>query len=285
MASARVLRRHKALLVFPLMSGACMLLLQVSFLIPIMQHVQFHSQAAVTQTYQNGIVQMNGNIAQQDAGLHYLYLFLFYYCSYFIMTFFNTALISCALHYLRGEDATFKDGLHQAMQRIHHIAGWALLASTVGVVLRFIGEQSKIVGSIIAAIVGIAFSLASYFIVPVMVMEDKGPIDALKASAALFKKTWSERVVNSLSFFLIIFLFWLGGTIIAAIGITMAMAAGMTALMFLIVALGAIYCLMLILIQSALQSVFEAALYLYSKTGSPPAGFESATLQLAFKPR
>ena len=45
-------------------------------------------------------------------------------------------------------------------------------------------------GKVLVGILGIAFSLLSFLVVPILVVEKRGPIEALKESTSLFKKTW-----------------------------------------------------------------------------------------------
>ena len=62
-------------------------------------------------------------------------LFLFYLANYFVIVFFNVALVSAASSRLAGGHATINDGLEVAWQRKSKIFQWALLSATVGIAL------------------------------------------------------------------------------------------------------------------------------------------------------
>src|SRR5690606_16808748 len=112
--------------------------------------------------------------------LSYVMIFLFYLLSYFITYFFNTAIISCAIYRMKGGDPDLRGGLRAAFARIREIFGWALVSATVGIFLKHVQNNSNLVGKLVAAVAGIAWSVASYLVIPIIVMERLGPIDALK---------------------------------------------------------------------------------------------------------
>src|SRR6266851_7258161 len=130
-------------------------------------------------------------------------LLLFYLVNYFVIAFFNVALVSAASSRLAGGHATINEGLETAWQRKGKILQWALLSATVGILLRMIEERTARLGRFVGGLVGMAWTLASYFVVPVLAAEDVGPAEALQRSADLFRETWGEEVVGGFSFGLI----------------------------------------------------------------------------------
>ena len=116
------------------------------------------------------------------------------------MTFFNVALVSVADSRLAGGHATVNDGLEVAWQRKGKIFQWALFSATVGIVLRMIQERSAWLGRLITGLVGIGWTLASYFVLPLLAAEDVGPAEALQRSAEMFRETWGEQVTGGFSF-------------------------------------------------------------------------------------
>ena len=129
-----------------------------------------------------------------------------YFVTVLIATFFNAALIGATLKRLRGGDPTFRDGLQIAFGRIGSILGYSAIAATVGVVLQVIRSKSNAVGDVAAGVLGVAWGVATFLVVPVLVAEDIGPADAVKRSGSLLKKTWGEQVVGNVSLGLISFL-------------------------------------------------------------------------------
>lgn len=260
----QVLKQDKALLIFPFISGICCMLLIASFAVPVFLTGAWHPPA-------------HGDTARQI--IYYGTLFIFYVCNYFIVVFFNAAIVACAASRMTGGNPTIGDGLRAAASRLPVILGWAIVSATVGLILRVIEDRSDKVGRIVAGLLGMAWTVVSFLVVPILVIENKNPFAALQDSTALLKKTWGEQLVSNFSFggiffllglpafALVILAFYLGGAMIGIAG----------------VALAAVYLVLLALVQSALQAIFQTALYLYARDGHVPAGFNSEVLGTALR--
>ena len=219
-ASWGVLKQDKEILIFPILSGICCSLVLASFAIPIL----------VTEFWRPPNAE--AEIIRQIA--YYGTLFAFYLCNYFVITFFNTALISCAMLRLNGGDPTVAYGLKEALRRAHLIASWALVSATVGMILRVLEERSNWIGKIVLSIVGVVWSVASFFVVPAMVVKEIGPLDALKESSKLIKRTWGELLVGSFSFGSIFALLSLPALGMIGLGIYLLVTGGTSATLFLV---------------------------------------------------
>jgi hypothetical protein len=207
------------------------------------------------------------------------FLFLFYLANYFVIVFFNTALVSAASIRLQGGDPTVRDGLRAAWQRLWVIFQWAMVAATVGMILRMIEERSGFVGRIVVGLVGMAWTLATYFVIPLLAFEDLGPIEAIERSAQLFRKNWGEEVVGTFSFGLIFFLLALPGILLPFAGSALAGAYGLTIGATLMV----VYFILLAVINSAAHGIFLAALYRYANDGEFPQGFRRENFSMAWQ--
>src|ERR1041385_4400853 len=95
-ASWEVLKQDKEILLFPLFSGICCLLVFASFALPMWVTGSWHPP--------------RGAAAADQQVIYYGVLFLFYLCNYFVITFFNTAIIACAVMRLSGGNPTVADG-------------------------------------------------------------------------------------------------------------------------------------------------------------------------------
>jgi Family of unknown function (DUF6159) len=256
-ASWDVLKQDKELLVFPLVSGICCLLVLASFAVPLW--------------YTGNWQPPGGQANWQSHVAYYGVLFLFYVCNFTVITFFNSAIIAGAIERMSGGDPTVGGCMSAASSRLPLIFGWALVSATVGLVLRMIEDRSQKVGSFVAGLLGMGWSIASYLVVPILVAERKGPIDALKGSAGLLKKTWGEQLVGNFSFGFVFFLL----SIPAYLGIGIAVYAGaalkVIPLAAACAAVAVTYLIVLVLVQSALQSIFQAALYLHARQKLDPA--------------
>lgn len=261
----QVLKEDKSLLVFPLISGICCLLLLASFAIPICLTGAWHPPAH--------------DAAPLQQAVYYGTLFSFYFCNYFIVVFFNAAIVSCAATRMGGGNPTVGDGLRAAASRLPVIFGWAVVSATVGLILRVIEDRSDRIGQIVAGLLGMAWTVISFLVVPILVIENKGPFAALQDSTALLKKTWGEQLVSNFSFGGIFFLLAIPAFALVMLGFYLGGAVGGIAC----IVLAAIYLIVLSLVQSALQAIFQTALYLYARDGQVPSGFRSEVLNGALR--
>ena len=266
-ASGGVLAKDKELLVFPLLSAACTLVVVAAFVLPAL-----------------GLGALDG---LRDGGgvslLAYVLAFLFYLVQYFVIFFFNSALVGAAMIRLDGGDPTVGDGLRIARSKALPILGYAAIAATVGMVLRAIQERAGFVGRLVSGALGVAWTLASFLVVPVLVTRDIGPVDAVKESALLLKKTWGENLIGQggvgLLFGLLFFaLVLLGGAAIIAVATT-----GNGGLTGLVVAIVIIAMLLAALVQAALSGIYSAALYRYATGAGESEGFDAQLLGQAFR--
>jgi len=260
-ATFSVLRKDKQLVFFPLISGFAFILVLIAFIVPW--------------------VFLLGTKGISNPYAFYPALFLFYLISYAVVIFFNTGLITCAHIRLTGGDPTIRDGWKNAVRHIRPIIAWALISATVGLILQIIADQAGVVGEVIRGIVGGLWSLVTFFVVPVLVFEEKGVADAIKESWGLFKRTWGENVIGQIS--LVLPFVAIGAlVIVAAVGVAFVgnpalTVAALVVAIILIAALGIVY--------AALHGIFVATLYVYAQSGQVPAGFQPGLVEGAFAPK
>ena len=210
-------------------------------------------------------------------------MFLFYVVLYSVIFFFNSALVGAALIRLDGGDPTVSDGLAIASKRMGTILGYAVMSATVGMILRMISDRGGIFAKIAAGLAGMAWTLATYFAVPILVTKDVGPIDAVKESAALFKRTWGEQVTGNFGLtwaMMFAFLAWTGVSF--GIFFVGGMVGPLLVVPALLVSLSGY--ILLALLGSALGGIYTAALYRYAMTGDTGT-FDAQILGNAFRPK
>jgi len=267
-ASGAVLRQDKELLLFPFFSAVATLIVSASFIVPLILTGAFER-----------------SIAPGDETSYMVFLFVFYLIQYFIIFYFNSALVGAAMIRLDGGDPTVRDGLRIASSRVVQILGYAAIAATVGLILRIIEERAGFIGRWIAGLVGLAFTVATFLTVPILVTRDVGPIDAVKESAVLLKKTWGENIIGNAGMGFVFFLFYLGAIVVGGVLIVGVAQTANAALILLIVALVVLAVIGLALVQAALQGVYSAALYRYATEGNAGGSFPDALLGEAFRPK
>ena len=272
--SWEVLKLDKELLVFPLVSGIACVLVLVSFAVPMWATGYLDALTADGAAEQGGANQVNEILG-------YALLFAYYFVNYFVIIFFNTALIACAIIRFKGGNPNLGDGFSAAFSRLPQIAGWALVAATVGLILRAIESRSERAGAFIASLLGMAWSAVTYFVVPVIVVERTGPIEAGKRSFQILKRTWGEALAANFGIGIIVFLVSLLGIIPLALGAA-AIAADMVPLGIAAIVIGVILLLVISLVSSALNAIIVGALYLYAAEGEIPQQFDDRIFQSAF---
>ena len=257
--SFKILKENKQLIIFPILSGISMILILGSF------GTAFFASAGWNVD----------NINNDDPLVNYASIFIFYFVNYFVVVFFNTALIHCTRLYFRGEEASVSAGLKFAMSRLGAILSWALFAATVGTILKIIQENVGWLGKIITGLIGVIWSIATFFVVPVIAYEDAGPLQAFKRSTQLMKEKWGESLASTFSLGLIQFfamiivaipLFIIGSLIHILAGIVLAV-------------LGV---LLVAAIMSATQTIFVSAVY-HNVTGDPVQHYNQQMIDNMFE--
>ncbi len=263
-ASAGVLRADPELMVFPLISGAALVVVSASFFVPLF------------------VLGSGFSVPEEGGGvLGYILLFLFYLVQYTVIFFFNSALVGATMIRLEGGNPTVGDGLRIAFSHLGSILGYAAIAATVGVILRTARERAGGLGKLVVGLVGIAWSLATFLVVPVLVTRDVGPIEAVKESATILKRTWGEQIAGNVGIGFVFGLLFLGLTIVAVPTVILAFTTGQTALIAAAIVFFVLAYVLLALVNATLSGIYSAALYRFATEGD--AGrFDDTLLRRAF---
>jgi hypothetical protein len=194
-----------------------------------------------------------------------------------ISVFFNGALVAGAHERLSGGDPTVRSALGRALSRLSGLLPWAIITGTVGLILQAVRERAGWMGRFVVNMVGMAWQTATFLVVPAIVIDDHGAVSGLKASAALLKRTWGENIAARVGFGLL-------GLVAAIPAVIVLFATGALGDAALVVGilLAVPYLALVVVVLTALNAVFQTALYLYATTGSVPAGFDDSNLQDSF---
>ena len=205
----------------------------------------------------------------------WLLLFLFYLANYAVIVYFNVAFAAVALDRLAGRNANLDDGLRIAWARKYAILQWAVLSSTVGVLLKIVRKRGTVEGWI-AGILGYLWRLATFFVVPLLALENISPGEALYRSAALLKRKWGEVVVAGFSFSLLFSVLAIHGIAAFFFAGTFGQAFGLAA------TLAVSYWVLLAIIVTSTAQLFTSALYRYAADDKASNGFARADLASAW---
>ncbi len=264
-ASFKVLRAHKGLTWFTVLGGVAGLFVAAAFLTPAF----FASHAEITD---------HGRLTAGS----WVLLAAFYFVAAFVSIFFNAALISQADVALRGGEPSVGAGLAAAGQRWPALLGWAAVSATVGLILRAIEERLGFLGRIISSLVGLAWQLTTFLVLPFVVLEGAGVKDGVRRSVELFRRTWGENVAGGAGIGLIGFILSLAGY---AVLLLAGFLLGGTATLFVCVGLAIVWSVLVAVFTTTLSGIFQTALYRYAADGVVPGEFASVDFADAFRTR
>ena len=278
--STKLVWNNKKLMVFPVISTICLVLVVGSFAAGLygsgaLDEIFNDDAAAPAVDAEEPAADAEGEEGSVASDVtYYLILFAFYFVCYFVIVFFNMALIHCANHAFNGSPFTLGTGLSFSFSRIGAIFSWALVSATVGVILRLIEDKNKKVAAIIAAVLGMVWSLLTFFVVPIIAYENVGPFTAIKRSSSLLKNTWGERISASFAF----------GGIGFVLALLVALPVGLLLWFVHPIAcvVGVVLCLAVIsTLMAAAETVFKAAVYQYA-IGHPVDVFAAERIRDCF---
>ncbi|HMN61665.1 MAG TPA: DUF6159 family protein [Anaerolinea sp.] len=269
-ASLSVLAADKELMIFPILSSIGLLLVTLAFALPL-----FFGNLADSALF--------GNIGP----FGFVILFLFYVVQYTVIFFANTALVGAALIRLRGGDPTVSDGFAIAGRHFGPILGYAVIAATVGVILQSLSRRSNGLGRLIISLVGMAWNVATFLVVPILAVEDVGPIEAVKRSAGYLKRTWGEQIVGNIGLGLF---FGLATVLlfIVFIPLVMLILSAQTVNFWLLGGLVILFVILLSvlgLVRSTVDGIYAAAVYQYAVEGQASGFFDEDLVRNAFRQR
>ena len=255
-----VLKKDKELIFFPIMSVICVIVLLgiISSII--------------------GIAFSDGS--EEQEGLIILLAILIFGAN-FIIVFFNSALISAALERLRGGDPNISSGLSHAFKHIHHIFLWSIIVTIMALIfaaIRTTGRSRGMVGQIMtelfASFLQAGWAMMTFFVVPIIVSENLGPISAIKRSSGLFKQTWGNQVAANFGFGIFQILAILAsGAIGWILGLVSPIVGMIVGFLCASISLSIIY---------TLEGIYKAALYEFAM-GEKPLEFVQQDLRTAYR--
>jgi hypothetical protein len=257
-----VLRSDKALAVFPFLSALAGLL------------VVGVVAGLTAATGVNG----GGNGSLKAMG--YVFIVVGYIAMALVTTYFLAALVHAANEALEGRRADLADCFAAANQRLPRLLPWAIVQASVSMVIQAL-ESQRFVGQLVAALIGTAWAVLTFLTVPIIMLEDLGPINALKRSGQLLRGTWGENLSAQFGFGLFGLVAVLPGILVIAIGAS----SGSTVGIVVAAAIGVAWIVVVSLVVSALSGVYRTALYRFAVDGTSPPAFADADLANALGPR
>jgi len=213
----------------------------------------------------------------------YVGSFLSYMAVAIITVFWNAAIIASAHYRLTtGDNPSFSYGIRQAMKCLPQIFIWGLISGTVGLIIQALEGMKNsdnvgaaIVGWILSLLIQLAWWITTFFVVPMIVIDNLGVGESMSKSPDLFRKTWGEEIVSSAGTGIINFLVCLLIVVICMPLFYLVVATEPTG-PYAHLGPGLVFALMFIgvgmsvLFFTACEAVNRASLYYFAKTGEAP---------------
>jgi hypothetical protein len=284
-ASFTVLKQYPKLAILPAMSGAIFLLIAGAILASLLP------QLGVTHNATSSIWNWLG-----DGKSPSIWFYVAGFATLFVMTaiaiFFNVALIHCALRAHAGEEPSIRGGLAAAVSLLPQILGWALVTTTIGIVLNMITDALKdylgFLGGLLGGLLEFSWAVITYFVVPVLVTEKVGPITAVKRSASILRAKWGESLAGEARIGLLGMLFFLLSALIFAGGAALVFSKGamaMAGIGVILMVLGVLAAIVSMVVVQTLSTIFQSGVYIYATTGQVPASLDRDLVESAFQPK
>ena len=265
-----VMKKDPEMIAFPVLGAIASLLFTAALLVPTI-FLQF--MGATTSEVAFGVIQ-------------YIALFFVYFGLAFIATFFNTCVVYTAKVRFSGGDATFGEALKFAFSRLPQIAAWSAVSASVGLFLKMLDDAARRAGGIVGLVLrgllsamGFAWSVVTLFVVPAMVYDGVGPIEAIKRSTNTLKQTWGESLARHFGLGLMQFLVslpgWLGffaAFMLLGNSIGLALFVG---------GLCVTYLILVTMVFQVANSVFNTALFHFARSGQAAGEYDPHLLRSA----
>ncbi len=272
-----VLRKDPELLLFPVISTLSSLIIVASFVAPLW----------FTGLIRDAFTEPGDPNA---SNIVYGVMFLLYFVTSFLTIYFNSALIFAANERLAGGDPTVLSGLRGANHRLRKIFLWSLFAATVSLLLQMIesalrnmnNQIGATLGRIFTSLAGLAWALVTFFVIPVILFEDKGVMESLKRSGSLFKQRWGETAVGHIGIGLVGGLLTMAAMLLGGLVTYLLMPLGVAGL-----AAGVAFTVGLVLtiavLQYAMAGIYKVAVYRFANSGEVAPGFAPDLIQNAYR--
>ncbi|HQT45109.1 MAG TPA: DUF6159 family protein, partial [Candidatus Micrarchaeota archaeon] len=150
----------------------------------------------------------------------------------------------------------------------------AVIGGTIGLIMNILSRKdsrgnTNIIGQIVAGLIGVSWTIVSYFALPVILTENVGVIDSFKKSVGLVQKSWGEGMTASIS---LMFLY-VPGVILLLAGIFLSGSSASLGLGLIV--LGVLALVAGYVVTIPVKAVISQALYVYATKGTVPSGFEA----------
>lgn len=199
-------------------------------------------------------------------------------------------LVASADQELSGGASSLGHGIGRALARLFPLVGWALIATVVNVIVGLIRGQGNGVGDAVrnlaAAGILAMWQLVTFFVLPFIMLDGRGPISAIKESFALFRAKWGVQIFGGVRIGgMIGLLTILPGILLVVLGFVAAFtdSTALLALGVTMIVIGILLFMIGALLISTMKGIFSVVLFRYAKDGVVEGGFTEPELAGAIR--
>ncbi len=201
-----------------------------------------------------------------------------------VATFFNAALVAAVSGRTESGKPSVREGMAFALKRADRILAWACTAGSFLLLIGVLRHKAGTPGKVIAFLLSLVWSVASYFVVPILVLEDVGPWEAVRRSTSTLRKSWGESALGGISLGFAQFCCFLVVALVAAV-VGGGAAIASTSLVGLVVFGVLLLCggAAISMLFSAMGQIFLLATYQWATTGELSGSFDEGDMRDAFR--
>lgn len=287
-SSLQVMRTHKKLLLFPIITAACSIVIAIFFFAPAALYPTGHGLTEsghwLSLADRFGL-DVNGSQSQlHPNAFFYGYAATIYLVSMFLATFANVAFYHQIMQALSGQAVSIRAGVKFAGTRLHSILVWSLFAGLVGLIIQALEERLGLIGRWVMKFVGVVWSVASVFAIPVIIREGSAnPLALLRNSASTLRKTWGESLIGYAGITIASWLILLGSLLLLGGAIIVSVALKIPLIAFAVVAVWLLAMCVYGYLIGVTGHIYRCALYVYASEGVVPAPYTTDMMNMGWK--
>jgi len=211
------------------------------------------------------------------------------YAATLVAAIFQAGLVVSAAAALDGGEVSFGKGIGAAMGRLGVLSRWAFVSTVVTLLISALrgnnnsGLVEVLFRNVLAAAAGIMWQLITFFVMPAMMLDDLGLIDAIKKSASTFKARWGTQLSGGVRIGGLLGLLVILPAILVLAGGIFLTVAGYWSIGVPLAVIALIALIIGGVVLSTMRGIFSVVLYRYATTGAVTAGFTEDQLSHAVK--
>jgi len=212
-----------------------------------------------------------------------LVLLTFFYLTNLLSLLCSVAVTACAMEHIQGKPYSLTLGFQAMQKQLKTMMLWTIIATTVGTIIRLLQvwlDKWPSFEIAVTMFAGLTWFFATFFVLPVFIVENIGPFAAIKRSAHLMKDTWGTSITSSAGISLFLFAI----RVLSLIPLVIGVATKIKIAMIVGASLTTVLVLATSIVNSTTQMVLISALYLYATDEQRIINFcDPNLLQLAFR--